>query len=58
MMRKSWLVVLALAACSTEHTAHGRSEPFTPSGKQEVAIVAGGCFWGMENVMRKAPGIL
>jgi len=24
----------------------------------ETAIVAGGCFWGMENVMRQAPGIL
>jgi len=26
--------------------------------KGEVAILAGGCFWGMENVMRQAPGIL
>ena len=39
-------VALALAA-----TAH--AEP-----KRETAILAGGCFWGMENVMRKAPGIL
>ncbi|MDB4953658.1 MAG: Peptide methionine sulfoxide reductase MsrA [Myxococcales bacterium] len=30
----------------------------TPNGPREVAIVAGGCFWGMENVMRKAPGIV
>ena len=29
-----------------------------PSGKQEVAILAGGCFWGMEHVMRQAPGVL
>jgi methionine-S-sulfoxide reductase len=26
--------------------------------KGEVAILAGGCFWGMENVMRQAPGIV
>lgn len=26
--------------------------------KTETAIVAGGCFWGMENVMRGAPGIV
>lgn len=25
---------------------------------RETAILAGGCFWGMENVMRKAPGIV
>ncbi|CAN5742177.1 peptide-methionine (S)-S-oxide reductase MsrA [soil metagenome] len=30
----------------------------SPSGKTEVAILAGGCFWGMENVMRGAKGIL
>jgi len=26
--------------------------------RTETAIVAGGCFWGMENVMRQAPGIV
>jgi peptide methionine sulfoxide reductase msrA/msrB len=29
-----------------------------PAGPREVAIVAGGCFWGMENVMRQAPGVV
>ena len=24
----------------------------------EVAILAGGCFWGMEDVLRDAPGIV
>jgi methionine-S-sulfoxide reductase len=50
MMRKLSLTtiatVLALATAA-------QAEP-----KREVAIVAGGCFWGMENVMRKAPGIV
>jgi len=58
MMRNTLFVVLALVACRTEHAAEADPAPFTPSGQQEVAIVAGGCFWGMENVMRKAPGIL
>ena len=54
--------LLVLAACgsldaSPNATKHA-SKPFTPSGKQEVALLAGGCFWGMENVMRGAPGIL
>jgi peptide methionine sulfoxide reductase msrA/msrB len=37
-----------------------KHEPDTidPKEPQETAILAGGCFWGMENVMRKAPGIL
>lgn len=25
---------------------------------RETAILAGGCFWGMENVMRNAPGVV
>ena len=29
-----------------------------PGTPQETAIVAGGCFWGMEKVMRRAPGVL
>lgn len=29
-----------------------------PGGPREVAILAGGCFWGMENVMRQAPGVV
>lgn len=28
------------------------------SGKQEVAIIAGGCFWGMEGILRKVDGII
>jgi peptide methionine sulfoxide reductase msrA/msrB len=53
-MKNVLATFLVLAAC----TASEASPSFTPSGKQEVAIVAGGCFWGMENVMRQAPGIL
>ena len=29
-----------------------------PTAKREVAILAGGCFWGMEEVLRKIPGVL
>lgn len=26
--------------------------------KREVAVLAGGCFWGMEDILRKVPGVL
>lgn len=28
------------------------------SGQKEVAILAGGCFWGMQDILRKLPGVL
>lgn len=30
----------------------------SPTAKREVAVLAGGCFWGMEEILRKIPGIL
>jgi peptide methionine sulfoxide reductase msrA/msrB len=56
-MTKLLSSILILAACSTDSMV-AEASPAKPSGKQEVAILAGGCFWGMENVMRKAPGVL
>jgi methionine-S-sulfoxide reductase len=29
-----------------------------PRGPRDVAILAGGCFWGMEKVLREAPGVV
>jgi peptide methionine sulfoxide reductase msrA/msrB len=28
------------------------------SGRTEVAILAGGCFWGMEEIIREIPGVI
>jgi peptide methionine sulfoxide reductase msrA/msrB len=37
----------------------GSSGPKAEAGQQhEVAILAGGCFWGMENIIRKIPGVI
>ena len=38
-------------------------EPFMKAGlvkapERETAILAGGCFWGMEEILRKIPGVL
>jgi methionine-S-sulfoxide reductase len=31
----------------------------SPDGKErEVAVLAGGCFWGMQDLLRKIPGVL
>jgi peptide methionine sulfoxide reductase msrA/msrB len=29
-----------------------------PTGQRETAIVAGGCFWGMQEIIRKLPGVI
>jgi methionine-S-sulfoxide reductase len=61
MKLSTMLAMTALAAisCSAEHANANPAKrvPPTPNGPREVAILAGGCFWGMENVLRNAPGI-
>src|SRR5277367_607599 len=65
LYRTMSLLALATAACAqSADVAMADTPKQTPvqaaaySGQKEVAIVAGGCFWGMENVMRKAPGVI
>jgi len=54
------LTLALLVACADSATADSptakKAADYT--GPREVAIVAGGCFWGMENVMRQAPGVI
>jgi peptide methionine sulfoxide reductase msrA/msrB len=53
------LVTLALlVACADSATADPPKHDATYTGPREVAILAGGCFWGMENVLRQAPGVV
>ncbi len=54
------LVVLVLAACSPGAPAEGA--PSGPqardSGRREVAVFAGGCFWSVEANFEQMPGVV
>ena len=54
------LVILALAACSpgapAESAALGPQAP--DSGRREVAVFAGGCFWSVEANFEQIPGVV
>ncbi len=39
-------------------TSASREFPGTKKEKREEAILAGGCFWGMEDLLRKLPGVI
>jgi peptide-methionine (S)-S-oxide reductase len=38
------------------HVGHGT--PLTPTGKDQLAVFAQGCFWGVEERFRKVPGVV
>lgn len=59
---------VAPATSTTQRVMEKKTAPATsgattnptnpPAVKREVAILAGGCFWGMEEILRKIPGVL
>jgi hypothetical protein len=62
-MRTLVLVLLVTAGCAREEAAGRPATPSKPMlqpvpANLEVAIVAGGCFWGMEEILRKIPGVV
>ncbi len=42
----------------TKSSAPASGANTNAAAKREVATLAGGCFWGMEEVLRKIPGVL
>ena len=58
----SALSVLAVLSFGCESAKSAPPPPprpaIDPGGPREVAILAGGCFWGMEKVIREAPGVV
>jgi methionine-S-sulfoxide reductase len=45
-------------AVSVSESKPGAATADKPAGETEVATLAGGCFWGMEEILRKIPGVI
>ena len=43
---------------SLEDTKSGDEKVNTKAAKKEVAVLAGGCFWGMQELIRDLPGVI
>lgn len=61
------LTALSLAGCSRETPGaepatpkriQSAPDPATPITQTETAVLAGGCFWGMEDLLREVPGVI
>jgi methionine-S-sulfoxide reductase len=59
-LRSSWLYGLQTMAAFLIALGAGpaRGEKPAAAPEREVAVLAGGCFWGMEDILRKIPGVL
>ncbi len=52
------LLLAGLLAAPAAPGAATPAPPAKPSTDREVAVLAGGCFWGMQDLLRKIPGVL
>lgn len=45
-------------SCGTRPGHVGRGTPLAPSGGNQLAVFAQGCFWGVEERFRRVPGVV
>jgi peptide-methionine (S)-S-oxide reductase len=45
-------------SCGTRPGGVGHGTPLVPTGQNQLAIFAQGCFWGVEERFRKVPGVV
>jgi methionine-S-sulfoxide reductase len=54
-----WVVLTAAVLLAAPAAARGqKKEAAAPAAEREVAYLAGGCFWGMQDLLRKIPGVI
>jgi len=52
------LILLLVAACGNAGAAPGAPPVQNDSGRREVAVFAGGCFWSAEHNFKAMPGVV
>jgi methionine-S-sulfoxide reductase len=57
-MRLLMIALLVLFGQGVLAKGLGKEKKVTAKPKTEIATLAGGCFWGMEEIIRKIPGVL
>ncbi len=61
-----WLIAIALVACACGRSSTDEPRSTLPSAEVQrepaagtsTALLAGGCFWGMEEILRGVPGVI
>jgi methionine-S-sulfoxide reductase len=58
LLRRALAALALLAPLAAASAADGAARASGAAPDREVAILAGGCFWGMQDLLRKIPGVI